>query len=176
VSINAAELSSGTYFGGVWRPKTTGYYAYYGMTAADYQVKHNTYSAQGYRLHKIQGYAGSTRFAAIWVSSPITNLRTGNSEEVIFNSSKEMDKFLSIRPNPASDRGAIDFTLEQAEYGKVVIKDMMGREVHIVTERNFQAGENSVEFATNQLKSGFHIVEYVSKNRRKAAKLIVEKR
>jgi len=58
---------NGSSVGGVWVPKKQSYAAYYGMTTSDYQSKFNKFSAQGMRLHKIQSYNNSTRFAAIWV-------------------------------------------------------------------------------------------------------------
>ena len=58
---------NGPSVGGVWLPKKGQYAAYYGLTAEGYQAKFNQLSTQGMRLHKIQSYNNSTRFAAIWV-------------------------------------------------------------------------------------------------------------
>lgn len=64
------QLSSlhvnGSTVGGVWVPRQDNYAAYYGMTAADYQKRFDQFSAQGMQLQKVQSYANSTRFAAIW--------------------------------------------------------------------------------------------------------------
>lgn len=171
-SINVAELANGTFYGGVWRPKTTGFYVYHGMSPATYQTKFNTMTSQGYRLHRIQGYANSTKFAAIWVKTPITNVRTApDLSEVIADS----DDFFTISPNPASDKGAIEFHLQQPESGKLVIKDIMGRKTQVVRDGNFHTGKNTIEFNTGGLNSGLHVVEYISDSRKKTSKLLITK-
>ena len=58
---------NGSKVGGVWRPKKDNYGAWYGLTSSGYQQKYNEMAAKGFRLHKIQNYAGNSRFAAIFV-------------------------------------------------------------------------------------------------------------
>src|SRR5213078_3480673 len=65
--LTVTELSSGRSYGGVWRPQAQGAPAYVNMTPADYQAKFDQFAAQGYCLRKIQGYANSGQFAAIWM-------------------------------------------------------------------------------------------------------------
>ena len=40
--------------------------ARHGLTPAEYQAEFLKYAGQGYRLHRVRGYADSGRFAAIW--------------------------------------------------------------------------------------------------------------
>jgi hypothetical protein len=171
-SINVAELSNGTFYGGVWRPKTTTFYVYYGMSPADYQTKFNTMTSQGYRLHKVQGYANSTKLAGIWVKTPISNVRTDNET---LASAEDNGKFFIISPNPATDRGAIEFNLDKAESGRLVIKDIMGIKAQILKDGSFQAGKNLVEFHTEGLTTGLHFVEYVSESKKKITKVLIIK-
>ena len=58
---------NGNTVGGVWRPKTKSYAAYYGLSPSKYQQKFNEFSKKGMRLYKIQAYGNSDKFAAIWV-------------------------------------------------------------------------------------------------------------
>jgi hypothetical protein len=66
VSVNVLEDPGGTSFGGVWRKMPGSWYARHGISPAEYQAEFDKISAQGYRLYRIQGYANSDRFAAIW--------------------------------------------------------------------------------------------------------------
>lgn len=65
-SLNMEELSVGLRVGGVFMKKPGSWPVRFGLSAADYQQKFSELGALGYRLHKIQGYANSTQFAAIW--------------------------------------------------------------------------------------------------------------
>ena len=65
-NMDVEEIGNGRYYGGIWRHVPGSWVTLAGMTAAEYQTAFNTYGAQGYRLYRIQGYADSSRFAAIW--------------------------------------------------------------------------------------------------------------
>lgn len=65
-AVTLAQLPEGERFGGVWT-KTGGAWAtYINMNSAGYQRKFEELSRQGYRLHKVQGLPGGSRFNAIW--------------------------------------------------------------------------------------------------------------
>ncbi len=64
-SIQASE-PGGTSFAGVWQKIPGKWAAYAGMSSTDYQAKFNELSAQGFRLYKLQSYANTSKFAAIW--------------------------------------------------------------------------------------------------------------
>ena len=60
------EIGGGRSYSGIWR-KVAGTFAMeYNLTPQEYQSTFEDYSAQGYRLYRIQGYSDSDRFAAIW--------------------------------------------------------------------------------------------------------------
>ncbi|MDX2031662.1 MAG: hypothetical protein SF339_13385 [Blastocatellia bacterium] len=65
-NMSVAEIDGGRTYGGIWRKIPGAWITKYGLTPAEYQAEFNNYSAQGYRLYRIQGYADSSRFAAIW--------------------------------------------------------------------------------------------------------------
>jgi len=65
VSVNAAEVGD-TLLGGVWRKVAGAWIAHTGLTPEKYQQRFLEYHSQGFRVYKIQGYADSERFAAIW--------------------------------------------------------------------------------------------------------------
>ena len=65
-NVDVEELSGGTYFGGIWRKIPGLWVTATGLTPQAYQDAFNTYTSQGYRLYRIQGYDDSAHFAAIW--------------------------------------------------------------------------------------------------------------
>jgi hypothetical protein len=65
-SVNAAVTPQGLTYSAVFMKKNIATATYINMSPVDYQAKFNAYSAQGYRLMKVQGYSGGNRFAAIW--------------------------------------------------------------------------------------------------------------
>lgn len=65
-NMDVEEIGGGRYYGGIWRKIPGAWITLYGMTAQDYQTNFDNYTAQGYRLYRIRGYADSDRFAAIW--------------------------------------------------------------------------------------------------------------
>jgi hypothetical protein len=67
ININAEELGNQTAFGGVWWPKNKSYYAFYNLSPTEYQNKFSSLGAEGYQLFRIQGYADSGLFSAIWM-------------------------------------------------------------------------------------------------------------
>lgn len=65
-SLSMEELAGGLRIGGIFMKKPGSWPVRFGLSAAGYQQKFGELSALGYRLYKIQGYANSTQFAAIW--------------------------------------------------------------------------------------------------------------
>jgi hypothetical protein len=63
--FNAALLASTTY-GGIWRKKPGYWITHFDVSPADYQNIFWDLQNKGYRLWKIQGYADSQKFGAIW--------------------------------------------------------------------------------------------------------------
>lgn len=59
-------------------------------------------------------------------------------------------------PNPLSDRTAIPFALERPEHVRLSVSDAMGRDVAVVADRTFTAGEHEIEFRTDGLPDGMY--------------------
>lgn len=67
VSFNVAELANGNVYFNVITAKTgDARMVRWGMSPAEYQSWSNYFWANGFRLRKVQGYANSSRYAAIW--------------------------------------------------------------------------------------------------------------
>jgi hypothetical protein len=66
VNFNVAELSGGRRYSGIFRDLPGCWLVYWGMTPSEYQAKAVEKSSQGYYLWKIQGYADSARYGAIF--------------------------------------------------------------------------------------------------------------
>jgi hypothetical protein len=66
VGVNAAELSSGTYYGGIWRPLPHDTLTWVNLSAQQYQDTYLQAVGAGLRLYKVQGYNGGNTFAAVW--------------------------------------------------------------------------------------------------------------
>ena len=56
----------GARVGGIWRKVPGTWATQIGLTPQGYQSAFDSYTSQGYRLYRIQGYADSSRFAVIW--------------------------------------------------------------------------------------------------------------
>jgi len=69
---------------------------------------------------------------------------------------------LLLYPNPVSDELNIDFSLENAGHVRISVIDIVGREVAIITDANFNAGKQHLNFATMTLRKGMYIVKMQS--------------
>ncbi len=60
-------------------------------------------------------------------------------------------------PNPFNPLTTIEFTLSESEFVKIVVYDLLGREVEVVEEGEFNAGRYSSQFDATGLSSGIYI-------------------
>ncbi|GAB5536099.1 MAG: hypothetical protein Rubg2KO_23480 [Rubricoccaceae bacterium] len=81
------------------------------------------------------------------------------SEEVAQSHSVEI---LPTRPNPASGRTLIPFTLHQPADVRLAVYDVLGREVELVTERSYSAGEHAEPLDTSDFAPGTYVVRLVA--------------
>ena len=68
-------------------------------------------------------------------------------------------------PNPARDHSNISFTLEQAGETRLILYDLLGREVAALAEGRLEAGEHSVAVDATGLPSGVYIYRLTSNGR-----------
>jgi hypothetical protein len=65
---------------------------------------------------------------------------------------------LHIFPNPADQWMHIDFQIPESGEVRFVLRDMAGRQVGVILERNCQKGKNILTFNTNSLPSGVYSI------------------
>jgi hypothetical protein len=65
---------------------------------------------------------------------------------------------LKVFPNPADQWMHIDFQIPESGEVRFVLRDMSGRQVGVILERNCQKGKNILTFNTNTLRSGIFSV------------------
>ena len=65
---------------------------------------------------------------------------------------------LPTRPNPATDRALVPFTLRQPADVRLAVYDALGREVALVADRSYGAGEHAEPLDTSDLAPGTYVV------------------
>jgi len=86
---------------------------------------------------------------------------------------------VSVYPNPFNPETNIKFNIPKASYVKLVIYDLLGREVVTLADDYISAGENSVKFNGKNLSSGIYLYQltagYNADNFLKSGKLMLLK-
>ena len=77
-------------------------------------------------------------------------------------------------PNPAFSELKIDFKLTQADYVKLTINDLFGREIKIITD-GYSLKNNSLSVNINELSAGVYIVKLTQKNNVAIKKVVIIK-
>ena len=81
------------------------------------------------------------------------------SEEVASSGSVSL---LPTRPNPAAGRTRVPFTLDQPSDVRLAVYDALGREVAVVAERAYAAGEHAEVLDTSAFAPGTYVVRLVA--------------
>ena len=71
---------------------------------------------------------------------------------------------LAVAPNPTSSVATVRFVLEDAQQARLALYDMLGRQVAIVAEGSFGAGESSAQVQTSALPSGVYVLRLEAEN------------
>ncbi|MFM8432324.1 MAG: T9SS type A sorting domain-containing protein, partial [Bacteroidota bacterium] len=79
-----------------------------------------------------------------------------------------------VYPNPASDRSAIDFVLDNKENVVLDVVNNLGASVYSRTEDNLGAGEYTFEIPTNGLSSGIYSVIVRTSQGASTRKLVIK--
>jgi PKD repeat protein len=74
-------------------------------------------------------------------------------------SEKASNLDLSVVPNPVEDNTAINFNLLHEEKVKLLLVDMLGREVALIHAGNLQEGQHSFKLDASALKAGIYFVK-----------------
>ncbi len=76
-------------------------------------------------------------------------------------------------PNPSIENTSLFFNLKKTEKIKIILSDITGKELEIVTDDTFQKGNQSVMINTSGLSSGVYICIMQCKSYKRSLKLIV---
>lgn len=91
------------------------------------------------------------------------------------NSSSPETALTEIFPNPVSNSATITFFLSQTEKVSLKIFDKEGRLVTNLSDKVFEAGENEMEWSTENVNSGIYFLQFQSENNQERKKIIVTK-
>ena len=69
---------------------------------------------------------------------------------------------LSVTPNPISGRGTVRVSVPTAGHVRVVITDVLGREVAVLVDGERPAGPSDVALETGRLAPGVYVVRLVA--------------
>jgi PKD repeat protein len=75
-------------------------------------------------------------------------------------------------PNPATVYTLVEFNLPTPQHVRIVIRDIQGKEVGLITNKSFAAGTHKVKAAVYHLAAGMYLLEFNSKKFRKSIKLV----
>jgi hypothetical protein len=82
---------------------------------------------------------------------------------------------LSSYPNPFNPSTTLLFSLPQTQDVRLAVYDITGREVVVVTEGRYEAGEHRVTFDGTELPSGIYFAHCISGSIRQVQKLLLIK-
>jgi hypothetical protein len=74
---------------------------------------------------------------------------------VVKTSNKDM---MTLYPNPSSGKTTLSFNLNKDADVKVILTDMLGRQINIVANKPMPAGDDNIEISTADLTSGIYNV------------------
>lgn len=94
-----------------------------------------------------------------------TNITVGSVS--INQSSAEIPAEYSISqnyPNPFNPETKIDFSIPKGGFVKIIIYDVLGKEIHTPVNENLNAGNYNIDFNGNNLPSGVYFYRIISKD------------
>jgi len=103
-------------------------------------------------------------------------LKTATTTQVSpSNISNDNNFTFKIVPNPANEETTIVFDINLTSKVKISINDILGKEINVISDKQFSAGNNSVKISTSDLKDGIYFVKIISESKIYTQKLIIEK-
>ncbi|UCE07583.1 MAG: T9SS type A sorting domain-containing protein, partial [bacterium] len=78
-------------------------------------------------------------------------------------------------PNPFNPTTTISFSLPQRSYVRLVLENVLGKEVMTIAEDNFEAGVHNVQLNASSLASGLYLYKMEAGQFSKIMKMIVSK-
>ncbi len=113
--------------------------------------------------------AGFITAGPIFGSNDRNPIKTGQLD---LNSSDVVNS-LKVYPNPVQGNCTVSFAINQDSRVKIAMYDLTGREVDVIAERNYEAGEHLVQYANHSLKAGTYIVRISHATGVNAVRIIV---
>lgn len=90
----------------------------------------------------------------------VTSQTTGTATEPVSTSEVPEDfALLQSYPNPFNPLATINFSVPQAEHVRLVVFDMLGREVGTLVDESLAAGTYEFDFEAGDLPSGTYIYQ-----------------
>ena len=93
--------------------------------------------------------------------SPIASSKAPGQSESAMNGGQELPKKFSLGhnyPNPFNPATIIPVSLPKAAHVRVIVYNVIGRQVAILANREYQAGRYLLRFNGNQLASGVYFI------------------
>lgn len=84
----------------------------------------------------------------------------------------ESDYTMSIYPNPVSDNTSIKVSMKKRGQINLSIYDLQGRLITVVTNDQYEAGDNTISYNASNLKSGAYICRLIAANYNQSIKII----
>ena len=81
----------------------------------------------------------------------------------------------TLYPNPISNSATISFSLLKSQKVSLEIFDLNGRLITILANNAFEAGEHSVEWNSEDIKSGIYFLQIQTGDFLKTEKVIITK-
>ena len=78
-------------------------------------------------------------------------------------------------PNPFNPSTQIKFSVPQTSDVKVIVTDILGREVSTLVNDNLSAGNYSINFNASNLASGIYFYSLITDNFKQSKKMILMK-
>jgi hypothetical protein len=80
----------------------------------------------------------------------------------------------NVYPNPFSDNATISFALNNDENVMMRLFDLSGKQVSLLANRRYHAGNHNLDISAEGLKKGFYICVITSKNNNYSKKIVIQ--
>ena len=99
---------------------------------------------------------GRTNNGNISVYAAFLNITQLDVQEI--KSLNTQYSFIGPKPNPITDRAVFDLNLKKSSNVEVLLFDILGRKIKTIVRQNYEIGEYTIEFGTEDLSNGEYIV------------------
>ncbi|MDQ1265105.1 MAG: hypothetical protein QG635_255 [Bacteroidota bacterium] len=145
-------------------------------TSPDFKIKFEDMSAG--LFHKDFNFIAVSPEGYIWLSAKNGGLY--RSREPYVGVKEEAppqinDVSLLIRPNPSSGEVTIDYEVERRGHIRLLVTDLLGRQVALLADEEKEAGRYEAKFSTQGLSGGVYMCRMTSSGSTKLIKIMVMK-